>query len=190
MKLPREGSNFATYSTVGWAAGRTYVHSTVHAVVLDAYRTLATTMPKRSFLYGETGWEEGGSFKPHRTHQNGLSVDFMVPVVNAHGEPVPLPTGPFNKFGYALEFDRQGQLDDLRIDFEGIAAHLAALRSAARERGVGIAKVTFDPTLRQQLAKTRSWKQISGLPFTRAPVWVRHDDHYHVDFAIRCAPMN
>ncbi|MEO1132632.1 MAG: replication initiation protein, partial [Cyanobacteria bacterium J06639_1] len=36
-KLPTSGANFQTYSQVASLAGRTYVHSTVHRVVLEAY---------------------------------------------------------------------------------------------------------------------------------------------------------
>jgi penicillin-insensitive murein endopeptidase len=190
VKLPLNGANFGAYSSAGWAAGRTFLHDAVVAIVLEAYQALQKTLPRHSFVYGETGWKSGGSFKPHRTHQNGLSVDFMVPVLDERGESVPLPTGLFNKFGYGLEFDAQGELDDLSIDFEAVAAHLDALNLAARRRGVGIAKVIFDPALRQRLTNTTRWKRISGLPFTRRRVWVRHDEHYHVDFALPCAPLN
>ena len=53
-KLPRKGSNFDAYSFTGHMAGRTYVHSTVHRVVLDAYRALESAMPDKVFVYGDT----------------------------------------------------------------------------------------------------------------------------------------
>ncbi len=37
-KLPESGTNFAAYSTLGAALGRTYVHSRVERTVVAAYR--------------------------------------------------------------------------------------------------------------------------------------------------------
>ena len=188
-KLPRSGTNFRAYSTLGWLAGRTFVHSAVHDVVLDAYQRLASAHPKYTFVYGETGFESGGSFKPHRTHQNGLSVDFMVPVRDVSGAVVELPTSPLQKFGYALEFDETGKLGELRIDFEAIAWHLAELKRAAASRHVRIARVIFDVKLRARLLSTRAWPEIRDLPFSTKPPWIRHDEHYHVDFDVPCRPL-
>jgi len=97
VKLPAQGKNFQAYSLILHGAGRTYVHSAAQQVVVNAYRTLEQSPLGKAFVYGETGWATGGRFKPHKTHQNGLSVDFMVPVVDEKGTSVPLPTSPFNK---------------------------------------------------------------------------------------------
>jgi penicillin-insensitive murein endopeptidase len=185
-RLPKSGPNFETYSLTGWALGRTYVHSAVHAVVLDAYAELQRALPGRPFMYGETGLIRGGGFRPHRTHQNGLSVDFMVPVLNATGKPTTLPTSPTNEFGYAIDFDRSGRKQNLTIDFEAVALHLAELRAAARKHDVAISRVIFAPDLQPHLKRTKAWSQISNLPFSKRPSWVRHDDHYHVDFRVPC----
>ena len=85
VRLPAEGPNFDAYSSLGVAAGRTHVHSRVAAVIIAAYSALQTTSPSTAYVYGETGWSSGGRFRPHRTHQNGLSVDFFVPVRDAKG---------------------------------------------------------------------------------------------------------
>src|SRR6187399_287119 len=153
-KLPRGGANFRAYSDLGWLAGRTFVHSTVHEIVVDAYQRLALTHPEYRFVYGETGFAGGGSFKPHRSHQNGVSVDFMVPVRDSAGAIVDTPTSVTQKFGYGLEFDSAGTLDELRIDFEAIALHLAQLKHSAASRRVRIARVIFDPNLRLRLVGT------------------------------------
>ena len=68
-----------------------------------------------------------GRIRLHRTHQSGLSVDFMVPVLDKLGRSVPLPTTALNKFGYDIEFDKDGKFGDLTIDFEAIAEHLRQL---------------------------------------------------------------
>lgn len=131
-RLRRSGATFEAYSSLGVSLGRTYVHCTVARVVEAAYARLAEKHPDLRFVYGETGFAEGGPFKPHKTHQNGLSVDFFVPVRDSQGKSVPLGTSALNKWGYDIEFDARGRYEDLRIDFDAIALHLAALDEAAK----------------------------------------------------------
>ena len=189
-KLPSSGDNFVSYSPIGGALGRTYVHSKVYRTILDAYSELNKSHPDKVFKYAETGFEEGGRFKPHKTHQNGLSVDFMVPVVNADGESEVLTTWAFNKWGYNIEFDQKGRLDELTIDFEMVAEHILALRRAAKKHGLKISRVIFDPKLRPQLWKTKAGRKLRGkVRFMNRRAWVRHDEHYHVDFSVRCRKL-
>jgi penicillin-insensitive murein endopeptidase len=191
VQLPPIGKNFAPYSDLGIHLGRNYVHETVRDTVVDAYGVLREVMPDVHFIYGETGNATGGPFKPHRSHQNGLSVDFMVPVRDSLGKPTVLPTGASKKFGYALEFGASGNLDDLRIDFDAIAEHLYQLKLAAKKHHTAIKLVIFDPQLTALLLKTgRGAGCAKTLPFMKAKPWVRHDEHYHVDFAIACEPLN
>lgn len=189
-EMPKSGVNFSAYSTVARWLGRTWVHCDVAAVVDSAYGALAESHPDKRYVYGETGFRQGGEFKPHKTHRNGLSVDFMTPVLDADGRSVPLPTGVTNKYGYDIEFDASGNYDDLRIDYEALAAHLAALRRAAEEQGIGIWRVIFDPGLRPELEKTGAWPAIKDLKFSTKRSWVRHDEHYHVDFETDCQPLS
>jgi penicillin-insensitive murein DD-endopeptidase len=188
-KLPRTGPNFRAYSAVGWLLGRTFVHSSVHLVLVDAYSRLEASSPELKLVYGETGFESGGRFRPHRTHQNGLSVDFMVPLRDSSGNTQEISTAIWNKLGYGLEFDAAGRLGDLRIDFEAIALHLAELKRSTANHGVRIGRVIFDPKLRERLAATKRWPDIADLPFMLKPAWVRHDEHYHVDFEVPCKPL-
>lgn len=189
VKLPASGQNFETYSTVGWAAGRTYVHSKVANVVLASYGALAAERPNVRFVYGETGWESGGRFRPHRTHQNGLSVDFFVPVSDGAGKPATLPIRVANKLGYDIEFNADGRFGEYTIDFASIAEHLYQLDVAARARGVGIAMVILDGQyIPKVLATPRGDYIRKNVTFMKGKPWVRHDEHYHVDFSIRCKP--
>jgi len=189
VKLPASGANFEAYSSVGWAAGRTYVHSKVADVILASYGALATRKENVRFVYGETGWESGGRFRPHRTHQNGLSVDFFVPVKDRAGKPATLPIRVTNKLGYDIEFDSSGRFEEYTIDFESIAEHLYELDVAARARGVAIATVILDPEyISKVLATSRGPYIRKNVPFMKGKPWVRHDEHYHVDFSIRCKP--
>lgn len=188
VKLPVSGPNFSSYSSIAAAAGRTYVHSTVAAVVTTSYKALEGASSGSKFVYGETGWPSGGRFRPHRTHQNGLSVDFFVPVRKAGGQSVPLPTEATSRFGYDIEFDANGRFGKYEIDFPAMAEHLYQLHFAARARGVGIALVIFEQAYLPKLFATPRGPVLrQHLPFMKGKPWVRHDEHYHVDFAVPCA---
>ena len=190
MQLPAEGANFEGYSTVARLAGRTYVHSSVEKIIVAAYRDLEEEQPTKVYKYAETGYEEGGQFKPHKTHRNGLSVDFMTPVINQEGESVHLPTHPLNKFGYDIEFDSNDQYDGLSIDYEAIAAHIVALHKQAKVQGYDLWRVIFDPKLQPNLYKTPYAEYLkTNIQFSSKRAWVRHDEHYHVDFDIPCAAL-
>ena len=189
VKLPQSGPNFEAYSSIGWAAGRTYVHSKVAAVVIAAYAPLPARSESSRFVYGETGWAAGGRFRPHRSHQNGLSVDFFVPVLDAHGHPTKLPIGLTNRLGYGIGFDPRGRFEGYTIDFESIAEHLYQLDVAARAHGVGISMVIFDRQYLPKLFATSKGAYIRDhIPFMKGTPWVRHDEHYHVDFSVPCQP--
>ena len=189
VRLPSRGSNFEAYSALGVAAGRTHVHSKVAAIVVAACADLAAETPSAKYVYGETGWQSGGRIQPHRTHQNGLSVDFFVPIRNGEGESVPLPTTFSNRFGYDVEFDARARSTDLRIDFAALAEHLYRLHRAAKSRGVRIERVIFDSAYLTELFSTRHGPYLRDhLPFMKRRPWIRHDEHYHVDFAIACRP--
>ncbi len=187
VSLPTAGDNFVSYHWVGKIFGRTFVHSDVAQIILGAYETLKITEPTKVFKYAETGLKNGGIFKPHKTHQNGLSVDFMTPVVNQKGESVHLPTHMFNKLGYKIEFDLNGRFEDYRIDFDAMGAHLVALHKASLKQKRNIRRVLFDPVLQPFLMKTSHGPYLSAhIKFAKKRSWVRHDEHYHVDFDVPC----
>ncbi len=189
VKLPTEGANFSAYSNVAAAAGRTFVHAKVAEVITSAYAALRAASPATVYVYGETGWPSGGRFRPHRTHQNGLSVDFFVPVRNAAGASVHLPTSPLTRLGYDIEFDGSAKYGEYTIDFPATAEHLYQLHQAAKARGVGIALVIFDVQYLPRLFATPRGAYLQqNLPFMKGKPWVRHDEHYHVDFAVPCKP--
>jgi len=190
VKLPASGPNFETYSKLGTSIGRTFVHSKVHDIVLDAYKVLSASSPELKFVYGETGWESGGRIRPHRTHQNGLSVDFFVPVRDSAGRSVRLPTGVTDKFGYDIDFDATAQYKGLKIDFTALAEHLYQLDIAAKKHGASLALVIFDPPYMARLLATPRGQYLQqNLPFMKGSAWVRHDEHYHVDFKVPCETM-
>lgn len=187
VQLPAEGKNFVSYSAVARLAGRTYVHSEVREIILMSYAALEKEYPDKVFKYAETGFETGGEFKPHKTHRNGLSVDFMTPVLTPDGKSVHLSTHPLNKFGYNIEFDEKGKYENLVIDYTALAAHIVALHKAAKSRGHGLWRVIFDPKLQPYLFNTKYGKYLKeNVQLSKKRSWVRHDEHYHVDFVIPC----
>jgi len=186
-ELPNSGDNYVVYSTIARLAGRTYVHSQVKNIIINAYKSLETEQPNKVFKYAETGFEEGGRFKPHKTHRNGLSVDFMTPVIDESGQSVHLPTHLLNKFGYNIEFDNRGRYEEYAIDYIALAAHIVALHKSAVAQGVDLWRVIFDPKLQPELLKTPYGSYLKKhIQFSKNRSWVRHDEHYHVDFDIPC----
>lgn len=187
VTLPGRGDNYIAYSNIARLAGRTHVHSDVREIVVAAYAQLASELPDKVYKYAETGFKNGGVFKPHKTHQNGLSVDFMTPMIDSDGRSRHLPTHPANRFGYDIEFDDQGRYLDLEIDYPAMAAHVATLHKEARKRGLDIWRVIFDPKLQAPLFSTRHGPYLKKhIQFSARPSWVRHDEHYHIDFDVPC----
>ncbi|WP_394388830.1 penicillin-insensitive murein endopeptidase [Shewanella woodyi] len=187
VQLPSQGVNYVGYSAIARLAGRTYVHSEVKSIIVSAYKDLEKEQPTKVYKYAETGFEEGGQFKPHKTHRNGLSVDFMTPVIDQSGRAVHLPTSPLNKFGYNIEFDEKDTYDGMSIDYEAIAAHVVSLHKQAKKYGHDLWRVIFAPELQPNLYKTKYADYLrNNIQFSKKRSWVRHDEHYHVDFAIPC----
>jgi penicillin-insensitive murein DD-endopeptidase len=181
------GPNYHAYHIAGYVTGRTFMHSAVRDTAQDAYAALYQSDPELRFVYGESGWQHGGPFWPHRTHQNGTSVDFMVPLRTDDGAIAEIQTSVFNRLGYDIKFDDSGRRPGLQIDFEAIAKHLLALDTAARAHGIHIAQVIFEPPLQKHLFATEHGKLLEGkIDFMKQRAWIRHDQHYHVDFAVPC----
>jgi penicillin-insensitive murein endopeptidase len=188
VQLPARGRNFIAYSEEGVQRGRTYLHSRIVATVLDTYASLERSAPGKLFVYGETGLATGGPMPPHHTHQNGLSIDFMVPVVDENGHSVRLPGDAAHKYGYGVEFDQRGKAGKLTLDAVAMGEHLFALVAAAKQHNVNISLVIFDPALQPLLLSTRHGPALRrALPFMRGKPWIRHDEHYHIDFSITCS---
>lgn len=183
-RLPTSGANFTAYGYFPVALGRNSLHDRVRSVVLDAYEAMHRSHPALRFVYGECSWPSGGRMRPHATHRNGLTIDFMVPVLKA-GVPAVVATSIFNKYGYGLEFDEHGYCaaGDYQLDAEAMAAHLLALYEAAEKRALKIRRVIFAPELQALLFQTSLGPDVQNVvTFSKERPWIRHDDHYHVDF--------
>lgn len=180
------GPGYHTYSFLGATLGRQYAVGQVR----DAVRATFAQRAKEGHTYvlGETAVREGGPFHGHRTHQTGLSVDIFMPVRDADGTVTSLPTWPWQGFGYGWDFDDKGRTRDgsYRIDFAELASFLAALHLQATAHQLEIVRVIITPEY-VPLLIAASEGRLGSLAdkLTRNPVWVRHDEHVHVDFRPR-----
>lgn len=184
--LPPWGRGYRTASMVIAALGRQYLHGDVRDSLVAAFAARASADPGRVHVVGETALRRGGRFNGHRTHQNGLSVDLFMPVRNARGDRTTLPTWPWNAFGYWWEFDAAGHARRLQIDFEELAAVLLAIRDQAARHDLSIERVIIAPEYVPLLLAAPSGQRLGALGdrLTRKPVWVRHDEHVHIDFRV------
>jgi len=190
-KFPFRGKNYCFFSPFSYSLlNRAWVHEKVLSSVIDAYKTCETTCPKRKFLMMECSRKHGGTMWPHKTHQNGTSIDFATPLLRK-GK-------PFNfhhRYGllhYAMKFDEDGNSarnKNVKIDFETMGKHLLALDQSARKHGMYIKKVIFKIDLKDDFFRSKAGKKIKrkGIYFAKSLPKVideQHDDHYHVDFGL------
>lgn len=186
--LPFNGPNFQYFDTESYLNGRAFVHEKVKKTLMDTYATFAIANPQRQYKIMECSNESGGKLWPHRTHQNGLSVDLMVPLVQ-DGQPY-FGLDDMGSAHYALEFDNAGKYSEdpgITLDFEELANQILVLDTQARKNGLKIAKVIFKIELKDDLFATPSGKKLkaSGIYFAQSLTPLinsLHDDHYHVDF--------
>jgi penicillin-insensitive murein DD-endopeptidase len=182
--MPCSGDNFEAYTETACALGRNFLHPLVQLTLLKSYAAIKAQFPERRWQFGELGRPSGGPLWPHKTHQNGLSADFFVPVLNATKSPASLPILAVNRYGYGLEFNRLGALGTLHIDWKALADHLLALEAAGADRGVSIERVIITPDFHRALFEQAPELLPLRRKFMLREAWVRHDEHYHVDFAI------
>lgn len=189
--FPFSGANFHYFDTTSYLANRCFVHEKVRDCVLSTYKSLEKSAPGRNFGIMECSNENGGKIAPHRTHQNGLSVDFMSPLLK-NGQPYTELDDLGGKH-YLMNFDNEGRYDEnpeVRIDFELMAQHLLTLIDEAQKNGLKVKKIIWKMELQDELFATPSGKKLqqSGVYVTKnlSPLINSvHDDHYHVDFELQ-----
>ena len=186
--FPFKGNNYRYFDELSYTSGRAFLNSEVLKTALKAYEELEGTNKNRKYVVMECSHEKGGKLWPHRTHQNGLSIDFMMPLV-MNG----MPYYELDLLGarhYGLGFDDQGRYEKnnaVQIDFETVAQHLLALLAAGKKHRVRIKKVIIKVELKDELYAGKYGKQLknSGIYVVRGLTPLinnLHDDHYHVDF--------
>ena len=191
-RFPKKGSNYKYFSKITYfLKNRAWVNAKVLDIAIEAYKKCEITMPKRKFLLMECSHKKGGRMWPHRTHQNGTSIDFASPLKKNekpyHGDQWK------GVFHYAMQFDAFGRWKrnkNISIDFEAIGKHILALEKEANKRNMFIKKVLLKINLKDEFFKTKSGKKVKskGIYFAKyLPKLIDdvHDDHYHIDFAFK-----
>ena len=186
--IPFYGPNFTYFDKESYYAMRGCTSDKVKSIILGAYDKMSVIEPERQFYLMEMSNECGGEIYPHRTHQNGLSVDFMMPKLRNNEPCYDLDT--IGAQHYFLTFTDEGaSIEDTSIvvDFEMIAKHILKVQEAAIEEGYSISKVIIKLEYKKKLFDTPSGKLLakSGIYFTQnlTPLINSiHDDHYHIDF--------
>ncbi len=189
--MPFQGKNFTYFNVESYLASRAFVHQKVKKSVLQNYKNLENLYPNQLFTFMECSHEHGGKMLPHRTHQNGLSIDFMVPKIKNNQSDYSLDK--MGQLHYLLEFNENGQcLKDtsISIDFNLMAHHILLLQEDCLKNGVKIEKIIFKLELKDELYATHYGTKLknSGIYFAQnlTPlINSLHDDHYHIDFAIQ-----
>lgn len=188
--FPFKGPNFIYFDSASYLDKHAFTHEKVHLAVLETYKQFETILPEFEFGLMECSNEYGGKIWPHRTHQNGLSVDFMSPLLK-NG----VPNTDFNTLGlphYLMDFDKKGIYTEdasYSIDFNLLARHILTLNEEAKKHGLKIEKVILKIALKDDLFATEYGKKLkaSGIYFATnlsELIDSLHDDHYHVDFTI------
>jgi len=188
-RFPKKGDNFKYFSKwTYFVFSRAWVHSKIHDITIEAYNECHKTMPNRKFMIMECSNKNGGKMWPHRTHQNGTSIDFATPLKKNdkpfHGDQWK------GVFHYGMKFNESGIWNGnkkVSIDFEAMGKHILALEKAARRRKMYIKKVLLKINLKDDFYKTTSGKKVKskGIYFAKyLPKTIdnMHDDHYHIDF--------
>ena len=186
--IPYFGKNFRYFDTESYLSSRAYTNNEVYSIIIDSYKELEAEEPNRFFYLMELSNKEGGKIFPHRTHQNGLSVDFMIPKIKDNKPFYGLDT--LGKDHYFLNFNNNGEYDQdttIKADFNLIAKHIIILNKQAKNHGYKISKVILKLEYKDKLFSTEYGKLLekSGIYFAKnlTPLINNlHDDHYHIDF--------
>lgn len=189
--VPFRGNNFQYFSRFSYyILNCGYVNDKVYQTITQAYQSCEATCPGSTFRLMECTRKKGGRMLLHWTHQNGTSVDFMVP--KKRGQKRNVLSSDFGLFHYLLKFNSSGRLTispghKTEIDFETMGRHILALDDAARDNGLRIRKLLFNTHLLDKLFATPAGQEILQRDIfipKRLNDFVNrfHDDHYHVDF--------
>ncbi|MEY4544684.1 MAG: hypothetical protein RL685_879 [Pseudomonadota bacterium] len=207
------GEGFESYSLLLTAFGRQYLRREARQTVQDAFAERARAEPRRRFVLGEMGWRAGGRLWPHASHRQGLSVDIFLPLLDAQRAPTGLSHQPWNLWGYCQTFDTTGryagtrweapprslpllgavspcfastEASSVHIDFEEAARLLLAIEHAAHRHRVEIRAIILAPEYLARVSSTPAGRQLGKLAdkFVRRPVWIRHDEHLHIELAL------
>ncbi len=188
--FPFEGPNFKYFSQWSYINGRAFMNHQLRDVVLESYDTLLAQFPERFWGIMECSLKSGGVISGHRTHQNGLSIDFMTPLKKNDSAYYGLDD--LGGRHYRLDFNDEGKLRSdttISIDFDMMGEHILSLNRIAKLHGLKIKKVILMKSLKNDLYAVPSGEMIlrKNIYITKnlpKNVDQSHDDHYHIDFII------
>lgn len=186
--VPFYGVNFTYFDRESYLGARAFTNDKVRAIILDSYLNLHQEYPGRQFFLMELSNEHGGKISPHHTHQNGLSVDFMMPKIK-NGQPY-YGLDSLGKEHYLLDFNDNGELKkdtSIKVDFDLIVKHILILNDNAKKYNYKITKVIIKIEYKDELFSSAFGKELtqSGIYLVKnlSPIInAVHDDHFHVDF--------
>lgn len=186
--FPPAGNNYKYFSEESYLKGRGFVNSNVKSVLISAFELLEHNCPDQLFQIMECSHEHGGELWPHRTHQNGTSIDLMLP--KSKNGKIDCSLDERGLSHYFLNTDDQGRYIDsegVAVNFETTAQLVLAINEAAKKKGWKISKVIFKIELKDELFATKSGAEIlkEKIYFAQSlPKKVNefHDDHIHIDF--------
>jgi len=186
--LPFHSEHLSYFDQYSYLQGRGFMHSDVAEIIDESFKRIKTIYPERIFYLMECSAQNGGKLEPHRTHQNGMSVDLMSPKLKSGVASMELDT--IGVEHYFLEFNNKGQYvkdTTIVLDFETIAQEIVEIDKVAREKGYKISKVIFKIELKKYLYETFIGKELAqrGIYFAQnlTPIInALHEDHFHIDF--------
>lgn len=186
--LPFKGVNYKYFAKNSYLLGRCFINCSINSILVSTFKDLETSKPNRTFYLMEASNEKGGNISPHRTHQNGTSIDLMIPLIK-NNEPYTL-LDTLGVEHYLLNFNEKGEyVDDtsIKIDFETLALEIVTIEKNARLNNWKILKVILKTEYQKFIFSTKYSDQLktSKIYFTQKLEKVindLHDDHIHIDF--------
>ena len=186
--LPFEGENYKYFAKNSYLMGRCFINCAINSILISTFKDLESSIPNRTFYLMEASNEKGGKISPHRTHQNGTSIDLMVPLMKNNSPYIKLDT--IGVEHYLLNFNETGEyLEDtaIKIDFETLALEILTIEKNARLQNWKISKVILKTEYQKFIFSTKysDLLKSSNIYFTQKlePIINQlHDDHIHIDF--------
>lgn len=188
--FPYSGVNFVYFDSSSYVNSRAWCHEQLKSTLIKSFEELDTLAPGIRFGVMELSNQHGGPIKPHRTHQNGLSVDLMMPL-QKNNEPF-TELDQLGASHYLLDFDQNGRWSNdtaVHIDFDNLALLILTIHKQASKQGLKLKKVIINTHLKDELFRSGY-----GTVLKQSGVYVvqhlepivndLHDDHIHLDFEV------
>lgn len=184
--LPFEGKNFRYFDKQSYLMSRCFMHCEIVDIIQNSMNKLEQTVPERTFILMEASNEHGDKISPHRTHQNGTSIDLMIPL-KKDDKPYTI-LDSLGTSHYFLHFNNNAQYSEdtsISIDFEALAKEILAIIETSKKSNWKISKVILKVEYVSLLMNTKYAQELKNIYFAKkleAIINDLHDDHIHIDF--------